>query len=657
VTIWQAEENSIHFSHPGNPGEGSASKPAERQNRIARGLSCAFLAIGVASLAIAQARNVSQRGEQSRNLPPRAVEAQRFLAQRGMAAYSRVIRPRTLGAIENRVRPFGATGGGSTAIWEPLGPIAVSSTNYGLVTGRVSSIAIDPADVTGDRVYVGTTGGGVWVSQNAGTSDTSSVVFSPLTDRPADLNTAINGSISIGAVSVQPGGTGVILAGTGDPNDALDSYYGSGILRSADRGNSWSLIQMTSDQRFTFNGEGFAGFAWSTANSQLVVAAVSHSTEGIIVNAGQPNASCAGLYYSADGGQTWTLALITDGPGQNVQGPWDMFPQPDGNAATAVVWNPARKIFIAAVRYHGYYQSSDGATWTRMTVQPGSGLTGQACPTNPGSSGSSNCPIIRGALSVNPTTGDTFAWTIDAKNQNQGIWEDQCAISGGTCSNQMVTFSEGWDTTALETNTGQGSSTIADGDYNLVLAALPSGQDTILLAGANDLWRCSLVSGCVWHNATNANSCMSAHVGGYQHALAWNPANPLEVFIGNDSGLWRSIDAIGETQQACSADDASHFQNLNGGLGSLAEVSSMSEVTTTPYTMITGLGINGTAGVKSTAGPTSVWPQILGGTGGPVAIDPMNGSNWYVNNQPGVSIHVCAQTGDCTRMPSVPRRS
>ena len=35
---------------------------------------------------------------------------------------------------------------------------------------------------------------------------------------------------------MQPGGTGVILAGTGDPNDALDSYYGAGILLSEDQG-------------------------------------------------------------------------------------------------------------------------------------------------------------------------------------------------------------------------------------------------------------------------------------------------------------------------------------------------------------------------------------------------------------------------------------
>jgi hypothetical protein len=79
---------------------------------------------------------------------------------------------------------------------------------------------------------------------------------------------------------------------------------------------------------------------------------------------------------------------------------------------------------------------------------------------------------------------------------------------------------------------------------------------------------------------------------------------------------------IGESGQACSATDASHFQNLNGGLGSLAEVVSLSGITTS-LRNDGGLGVNGTAGVKSSAA-TADWPQILGGYGGPVAIDPTN---------------------------------
>jgi hypothetical protein len=535
--------------------------------------------------------------------------------------------------------------GQGTATWIPLGPTAVQSQNFGLVTGRISALALDPSDATGNTLYVGTTGGGVWRSQNAGTSIPTNISFIPLTDEAAGMGGTAGTSISIGALSVQPGGTGVILAGTGDPNDALDSYYGAGVLRSTDGGTTWSLISATSDQVFGISGEGIAGFAWSTVNQQQVVMAVSQAYEGTLVNAEWPAQSYEGLYYSSDSGATWSLARITDGATGDVQGPKDPFSYPDGNAATSVVWNPVRQLFVAAVRYHGYYQSADGITWTRMTHQPGAGLMASAglCPTNPGSTGSTGCPIFRGALAVNPQTGDTFAWTVDIDNQDQGIWMDQCLASAGACSNQTITFAYPLSTAALEVAPPL-DTTIANGDYNLALAAVPSDQDTMLLAGGHDLWKCYLADspspGCVWRNMTNSTTCMSAQVGEYQHSLAWNASNPLEIFVGNDSGLWRSTDAIGESGTACNASDATHFQNLNGSLGSLAEVESLSQAGTTPYTMMAGLGAIGTAGVNSTTGTTADWPEILGGEGGPVAIDPVTITNWYVNNGPGVSIYL-----------------
>ena len=588
---------------------------------------------------------------QRANLPPRAAQAQRFLAQRGLTANRAGSRTDVLRLNwrTNAARP--QTTPPATATWQSLGPAAVVTPEYGLVTGRISALALDPSDSTGGHLYLGTTGGGVWVAQNAGVSNSALVVFTPLTDAVGALSGATDASISIGALTVQPGGTGVILAGTGDPNDALDSYYGAGILRSTDGGTTWSLIHATADLKWSFAGEGFAGFAWGTANPQFVVAALSQAYEGALVNAPQLGRSYQGLYYSSDAGATWNLATITDGSGTDVQGPNDAFAAPDGNAATSVVWNQARQLFFAAVRYHGYYQSADGITWTRMAAQPGSGLTAMVCPTNTGAAGLQSCPIFRGALAVNPLTGDTFAWTVDTYNpvtglwHNQGIWQDQCAINtaGNGCTNQTIAFAR----LPWFPGTNATAPTIADGDYDLTLAAVPSGQDTLLLAGANDLWKCSLYAGCAWRNTTNfAQPACAAKVAPFQHTLAWNAANPLEIFVGNDSGLWRSEDAIGETGSVCASTDASHFQNLNGSLqnadgslGSLAEVESISQAGNTPYTMMAGLGANGTAGVKSATGTTAEWPQILGGYGGAVAIDPRTPTNWYANNGDGVSIY------------------
>ena len=106
--------------------------------------------------------------------------------------------------------------------WQPVGPPQVSTSAFGLVTGRITSIAADPSDSTGNTVYVGSTGGGLWKSTNAAAAP-SSVTFTPLTDNLSAFSPAALTSLSIGAVTVQPGGTGVVLAGTGDPNDASDS--------------------------------------------------------------------------------------------------------------------------------------------------------------------------------------------------------------------------------------------------------------------------------------------------------------------------------------------------------------------------------------------------------------------------------------------------
>lgn len=551
-----------------------------------------------------------------------------------------------------------------SAAWTAAGPAAVNSISYGLVTGRISSIALDPSDVSGNTVFLGTTGGGVWKSQNAAASTASSVVFAPMTDGIGALNGVFRAGVSVGAVSVQPGGTGVVLAGLGDPNDALDSYYGAGILRSTDGGKTWTLIQQSMDledglglRDYSFVGEGFAGFAWSTANVQLVVAAVSQAYGGSLDSAEISGSSSEGLYYSVDGGASWHLARITDPNGVDVQGPDDSFDYPDGNAATSVVWNPVRRVFVASVRFHGYYLSTDGMNWTRVPSQPGSGLTTGKCPTEAGSVGVAGCPIFRGSLAVNPVTGDTFAWTVDAFNQDQGIWQDACAIAGtgsaAACTNQTMSFTTQVGATALETVGAGENATIANGDYNLTLAAVPSGQDTLLFAGDDDLWRCSLANGCVWRNTTNSTTCMSAQVGEYQHALGWDTGNPLLMYVGNDSGLWRSVDDVAETGSVCATTDGAHFQNLNGGIaasGSLAEVESLGQSALTTATMLAGLGANGIAGIANASTGLVKWNEVLGGEGGPVAEDQTTHSNnWYANNAAGVSIFYCTAAGTaCT---------
>jgi Abnormal spindle-like microcephaly-assoc'd, ASPM-SPD-2-Hydin len=539
--------------------------------------------------------------------------------------------------------------------WQPIGPGQVASIAYGSVTGRVTSIATDPADVIGNTVYLGTTGGGVWKSTNAA-GPAANVTFTALTDTlpvfSANAGSAVIPSLSIGAVSVQ---SGVILAGTGDPNDSSDSFYGSGLLRSTDGGLTWTLIQSSNDGVYGlhfFTGLGFAGFAWSTATPGTVVAAVSQAAEGVLVNVPNASSSVMGLYYSTDAGHTWQMSVIMDGS-QTVQTPLAGGANNGGRAATAVVWNPVRQRFYAAIRYHGYYESADGIIWTRLIHQPGTGLTTTACPVAPGTAGSASCPIFRGALAVQSVTGDTFALTVDSNNLDQGLWQDACALSGANCSSSTMTFSNKLASSPLETISG--STAIPQADYNLTLAAVPSGaaggtQDTLLYAGTVDLYRCSLASGCLLRNTTNAtNGCAApAQVAPAQHAIAAlaTSSQPL-LYIGNDGGLWRSTDGVNQQSTPCSPDDSTHFQNLNGGLGSLAEVISFAQHPTDPGTLLVGLGANGAAATANALPSTTAWPQLSAGEGGTVAIDQTDPLLWYVSTAAGVSIRQCASGAAC----------
>lgn len=590
-----------------------------------------------------------------RPTPAHARRARQFLRGRHGAVSAALAAARAEHAAmlpqTSRPRPMaGATG--LSATWQPLGPVTINSLQFGLVTGRVTSIAVDAADATGNTVYVGTTGGGVWKSTNAAGA-AASVSFLPLTDDlPVFSNnagTTATASLSIGALSIN---RGILLAGTGDPNDATDSYYGGGLLRSTDGGLTWTLVQQSGDGvegSHSWVGLAFAGFAWSTVTPDLVVAALTQSTEGDLVNASA--VSTKGLYYSTDAGVTWQMSTIMDGS-QPVQTPMSLTENLGGNAATSVVWDAARQRFYAAVRYHGYYQSADGGTWTRLSHQPATSLSLTHCPTDPGGTGNPNCPIFRGTLAVQPVTGDLFALTTDVNNLDQGLWQDVCGLSAGSCASSTVMFGTRLNSTPLEQ--GSGSSEIFQGDYDLALAAMPTTTgnvaDTTLLVGTVDLYRCTLAGGCALRNTTNAtNGCAApAMVAPAQHAVtAAGAGAPGLLFVGNDGGLWRSTDGVAETGQACAATDALHFDNLNAGLGSLGETVSLAEDPANADVVLAGFGAMGTSATTSATSAIGSWQQISDGEGGSAMINALDPTQWTISTGAGVSLLTCGHGAIC----------
>ena len=362
--------------------------------------------------------------------------------------------------------------------WTPLGPAPTISAasgadqDYGFVSGRATAIVVDQDDLTGNTVYVGGATSGLWRSTNAMSADVTQVTWQPLIDNQPTL--------SVGSIAIQPGHTGVILVGTGEPNSSVDSYYGLGILRSTDTGAHWTLISSADAGASPFHGLAFAKIAFSTDNPSLVVSAAASSSEGLAVGAESPNyASKRGLYYSTDAGVSWNLASVID---SGASGPSNV-------SATSVIYHSVEHRFYAALRFHGFYSSSDGINWTRLANQPPSvtyDLSQANCPTQP-TVLPDNCPLYRAELAQVPGRDEMHIWFVDGSDSptDEGVYLTR---DGG---NSWITIN-----TAGIANCGDpvGCGT-EDGMYALTLTAVPNGSTaTDIYAGSINVYRCRLDS-------------------------------------------------------------------------------------------------------------------------------------------------------------------
>jgi hypothetical protein len=352
-------------------------------------------------------------------------------------------------------------------------------------------VLIDPADTSGNTVLVGGAYGGLWKSTNAGSlsSSPAAVVWQPLIDDQPTL--------AVGAIALQPGNSNVILVGTGETNNSADSYYGLGILRSADGGSTWTTPPIQSAvSGQSFLGIGFSKIAFSTANPNLVVAATAGNNGLCLGEEAAPagdnnpclgpeedgNSTVRGLYYSLNAGATWNRATLTDGA----------VPA----SATAVIYNPsqgATGTFYAFIRRHGLYSSTDGQNFTPLTTQPTAGLASGLCPAG---SNATTCLIYRGEFAVVPGRNEMYVWVVDVQPDaygnptpaDEGIWQ---SLNGGASWTQIPDNGiTNCGDSAFGPNSGCG---VAQGWYNLELAAIPSSAPpnaplTDVYAGAINLY-------------------------------------------------------------------------------------------------------------------------------------------------------------------------
>ncbi|MCU1301809.1 MAG: hypothetical protein JWQ87_2093, partial [Candidatus Sulfotelmatobacter sp.] len=410
-----------------------------------------------------------------------------------------------------------------------------------------------------------------------------------------------------------------------------------------DGGNSWTLISDANNHARSFRCIGFSKIAYSTESPYIVVAAAA-STNGASPGgngAETQGADGRGLYFSSDSGLTWFYADIRD---------------PDGTIQAGsvgdVVYNPKHGKFYAAVRWHGYYSSTDGATWTRLVNQPG-GITNQTgaaapCPGNP--TGRS-CPEYRASLSVREDNGQVYTIFVDSSgNTSTGGGVFVLSTDGGTWTQLGEAGIDG----CLDTD-GCGTQ---QGTYNLYIKAVPNGSNTDLFVGAVNIFKCSSSfsdplcnASSAWKNLTHVYGCSPfgapAHVHPDQHAIDFSKSSlPTRIYFGNDGGLYRAMDSAGLSSGTCAPANA--FDNLNSGIGSFSEFVSFSQHPTNPGILLGGLQDNGSPALDPNNAGTqgTTWQGLNQSDGGYNAIDP-NAPSTFFTSFYQISVQTCTAGTSC----------
>lgn len=110
--------------------------------------------------------------------------------------------------------------------WFSIGPMPGTYPGYGNISSRITSIKINP--VNPNIVYLGAAFGGIWKSTDAG------LTWTVKTDNEVSLST--------GAIAIDPTNTNIIYYGTGEATYSGASYYGRGLLKSTNGGDTWTSI-------------------------------------------------------------------------------------------------------------------------------------------------------------------------------------------------------------------------------------------------------------------------------------------------------------------------------------------------------------------------------------------------------------------------------
>ena len=202
-------------------------------------------------------------------------------------------------------------------------------------SGRIADIAIHPHDENIWYIAIGS--GGVWMTDNAGTT------WQSLFDE--------QGSYSIGAVAIDGRNPNTIWVGTGENVGGRHVGYGDGIYRSDDGGTSWKNMGLK-------ESEHISRIIIHPDDSNVIWVAA----QGPLWSPGGQR----GLYMSEDGGETWTQTLGDD----TWVGVTDIVVDSrDANRLYAATWQRHRNVaaYMGGGPGSGLHRSNDGGrTWSAL---------------------------------------------------------------------------------------------------------------------------------------------------------------------------------------------------------------------------------------------------------------------------------------------------
>jgi photosystem II stability/assembly factor-like uncharacterized protein len=214
--------------------------------------------------------------------------------------------------------------------------------------GRVTAVTGVPSEPY--TFYMGSTGGGVWKTTDAGHSW-------------QNISDAYFTVASIGAVEVSLSNPNVVYVGTGSSKIRSNVSIGRGMYKSVDAGKTWTWIGLRDVGQI-------ATVRVDPANPDTVYVAA----------LGNPFAANPerGVYRTKDGGKTWKKILYLS----DMLGAADLELQPGHpDVLFACMWRGERKpwTIISGAREGGIYKSADGGeTWNKLTSGLPNDLFGRA---------------------------------------------------------------------------------------------------------------------------------------------------------------------------------------------------------------------------------------------------------------------------------------